>query len=71
MALGIPITPHGDCEYCDGGSGYAQMAGAAARLRSGARPTAPPPTTIGSDGNVFLRVVIPPAAAGCGSCGTH
>jgi radical SAM protein with 4Fe4S-binding SPASM domain len=24
-ALGIPISPHGECEYCKGGSGHQQM----------------------------------------------
>jgi len=24
-ALGLPTAPHGDCEYCEGGSGYEQM----------------------------------------------
>jgi radical SAM protein with 4Fe4S-binding SPASM domain len=25
--LGLPIEPHGQCEYCEGGSGYAEMMG--------------------------------------------
>jgi hypothetical protein len=24
-AFGIPIPPHGDCEYCEGGSRYEEM----------------------------------------------
>jgi hypothetical protein len=24
-ALGLPIAPHGACEYCPGGSGYTEM----------------------------------------------
>jgi len=70
MALGIPVTPHGDCEYCEGGSAYAHISDAAARLRLGARPIDQPPT-IAKDGNLFLRVVNAPAASGCGSCGAH
>jgi len=71
MALGIPVTPHGDCEYCEGGSGHAHISDAAARLRLGARPIDQSPTTIAKDGSLFLRVVNAPAASGCGSCGTH
>jgi hypothetical protein len=71
MALDIPIVPHGDCEYCEGGAGHAPLAASAARLRAGAGTIDQPPPTIERDGNVFLRVVNIPAAAGCGSCGTH
>jgi hypothetical protein len=71
MALDIPIVAHGDCEYCEGGAGHAHLAAAATRLRDGARTIDQPPPTIERDGNVFLRVVNIPAAAGCGSCGTH
>jgi hypothetical protein len=72
MALDIPVTPHGTCEYCEGGSHHAEIVDAAQRLRHEARTIEPPPTTIAKDGNVFLRVVNIPAASGCGSCGsTH
>jgi hypothetical protein len=71
MALGISVTPHGDCEYCEGGPGHAPLSAAAARLRLGARPIEQPSTTIAKDGNLFLRVVNVPAASSCSSCGTH
>ena len=71
MALDIPITPHGECEYCEGGVGHRHIVDAAARLRRGARTIDQPPPTITRDGNLFLRVVNVPAASGCGSCGTH
>jgi len=71
MALDIEVTPHGECEYCQGGSAHARIAEAAARLRLGARTLEPPPPTIAKDGNLFLRVVNLPGAAGCGTCGTH
>ena len=71
MALDIPVTPHGDCEYCEGGVGHAHIADAAARLRNDARTIQPPPPTMTKDGNLFLRVVNAPAASGCSSCGTH
>jgi radical SAM protein with 4Fe4S-binding SPASM domain len=70
MALDIRVTPHGDCEYCEGGAEHAQIAAAATRLRDGAQPIAPPPT-IAKDGNLYLRVVNVPTAAGCGSCAAH
>jgi radical SAM protein with 4Fe4S-binding SPASM domain len=71
MALDIPITPHGDCEYCDGGSGHAHLADAATRLRREAGTIPQPPPTVTRDGSLFLRVVNGPAASSCGSCGTH
>jgi len=71
MALEIPVTPHGDCEYCAGGSGHAHLADAATRLRLGAQTSDHPPQTIARDGNLFLRVVNVPATSGCGSCGPH
>ena len=71
MALEIPVVPHGDCEYCEGGARHADVAGAARRLRLGTHTIEPPPPTIAKDGNLFLRVVNVPASPGCGSCGTH
>ncbi|MDB4264919.1 SPASM domain-containing protein, partial [bacterium] len=32
-ALGLPTAPHGDCEYCEGGSGYEQMMKTAKKLK--------------------------------------
>ena len=32
-ALDLPIAPHGECEYCEGGSGYAEMIETAKGLR--------------------------------------
>ena len=32
--FGIPITPHGDCEYCEGGSRYAEMMSIVESLKS-------------------------------------
>jgi radical SAM protein with 4Fe4S-binding SPASM domain len=71
-ALDIAVTPHGDCEYCEGGAEHAQVVSAAARLRAGVHANEPPPpTTVEKDGTLFLRVVNSPSASGCGSCGTH
>jgi hypothetical protein len=71
MALEIPVKPHGNCEYCEGGIGHAHIGAAATRLRTGASAVNQPPPTITKDGNLFLRVVNVPAATSCGSCGTH
>jgi hypothetical protein len=71
LALDIPVRPHGDCEYCEGGSEHVHIREAATRLRTGVGATAAPPTTIAKDGNVFLRVVNGPVSSGCGSCGAH
>jgi hypothetical protein len=32
-AFGLAVPPHGDCEYCPGGSGYAALMTSAAGLR--------------------------------------
>jgi hypothetical protein len=71
MALEIPVVPHGDCEFCEGGSRHAAVAGAATRLRLGTHTIDHPPPTIAKDGNLFLRVVNVPASSGCGSCGQN
>jgi hypothetical protein len=70
-ALDISVTPHGECEYCAGGSKHAGISEAAARLRLGARGIEPRPPTVEKDGNLFLRVVNVTPASGCGSCGAH
>jgi radical SAM protein with 4Fe4S-binding SPASM domain len=71
-ALDIPVPPHGDCEYCEGGTGHPYIVDAADRLRLNAHTLDQPPPTVTRDGNLFLRVVnVPPGAGGCGSCGTH
>jgi hypothetical protein len=70
-ALDIPVPPHGDCEYCEGGTGHPYIVDAADRLRLNAQVLDQPPPTVNRDGNLFLRVVNVPAVAGCGSCGTH
>ncbi|MGH9420353.1 MAG: hypothetical protein ACRD3J_10290, partial [Thermoanaerobaculia bacterium] len=33
--LDIPVRPHGDCEYCKGGSGYELVRSAGEALKSG------------------------------------
>ena len=33
-ALGLPLPPHGDCEYCQGGSRYEDLMQSAAALHA-------------------------------------
>ena len=71
MTLGIPIKPHGDCEYCEGGAGHAELAASAARLRENSHAFARQETTVERAGKVFLNVVNATPAGGCGSCGAR
>jgi radical SAM protein with 4Fe4S-binding SPASM domain len=71
MTLGIPIEPHGDCEYCTGGSGHAELAASAARLRENRGAFVPRRTAIEKDGKVFLHVVNGGSVGGCGTCAAH
>ena len=34
-AIGLPLAPHGACEYCKGGSGYAEMMETVKGLKDG------------------------------------
>jgi len=71
MTLGIPIKPHGNCEYCEGGPGHAALAAAAARLRENSHAFVRQETTVERNGRVFLNVVDAAPATGCGSCGAR
>ena len=37
-AFGFPLAPHGDCEYCPGGSGYDELVRSGDALRRGVWP---------------------------------
>jgi radical SAM protein with 4Fe4S-binding SPASM domain len=39
-ALGIPVPPHGDCEYCEGGAGYKKLMQSVAAIRKGMQSVA-------------------------------
>ena len=70
MTLGIPVRPHGECEYCEGGSGYAELAESAMRLRENSHRFVRHETAVERGGKVFLNIVnAAPPAIGCGSCG--
>jgi radical SAM protein with 4Fe4S-binding SPASM domain len=69
-ALGIPVTPHGDCEYCEGGTAHQDIVDAASRLRHGTS-IAQQKATVTRDGKLFLHVVTSATPSGCASCGAH
>jgi radical SAM protein with 4Fe4S-binding SPASM domain len=67
MTIGIPISEHGPCEYCDGGSGHAALAESAQRLREGGQ-IAQERAVVEMDGKLFLRVAGSASRTHCGSC---
>ena len=70
--FGLPVRPHGDCEYCEGGAGYAGVMRSVTRLKTTDSAVAGP-----------IRKFLPMTAAaaepagatcghgGCASCATH
>jgi hypothetical protein len=62
--LGLPVPPHGDCEYCPGGPGYEKLMASVASLPELARATSPPPAL-----GKFLPMVSSAALSG-GGCAT-
>jgi radical SAM protein with 4Fe4S-binding SPASM domain len=68
-ALGLSVTPHGDCEYCPGGSGYERMMASVERLPQLATAALSPPKS----GKLLPMVGALPAGGGCstGGCGSH
>jgi radical SAM protein with 4Fe4S-binding SPASM domain len=71
-AFGMPVPPHGDCEYCEGGAGYDALMTAVESLAR-KKPTLP----VGPRDSSRLLPMAGPAAAsgcltgGCTSCGGH
>ena len=63
-AFGVAVAPHGECEYCPGGSSHAALAAAAAALVAG-HPA--------GDGGAVGPRLLPLAASGggCSSGGCH
>jgi radical SAM protein with 4Fe4S-binding SPASM domain len=59
-AFGLPVTPHGDCEYCEGGIGYRDLRASVAALQRresmSRRPT------------IVLQPTATPAACASGGC---
>jgi radical SAM protein with 4Fe4S-binding SPASM domain len=65
-AMGLPIAPHGDCEYCEGGVGYGELMASVASLdRIKPTITPRPPTTA----RVLPLVNVQASGGGCGSGG--
>lgn len=58
-ALELPVAPHGDCEYCAGGSGYDEMMQSVANLRQ----------SVGTKSRPRLLPMIAAPSGGCGSGG--
>ena len=70
--FGFPVTPHGECEYCPGGSGYDELMAASTALHaSGSHPAAGAPRA-----RLLPMLSAGPSATSCGSggcstCGVH
>jgi radical SAM protein with 4Fe4S-binding SPASM domain len=68
-SFGLPVERHGECEYCEGGTGYDELMAAAARLRVLTPQNRTPmtrkslPMLSQSSGGC--------SSGGCSSCGTH
>lgn len=69
-ALGLPVPPHGPCEYCEGGERHHLIAAASARLQARAAAGAQRPIRQTDDGRRLLHVVNAAASGGCG-CATR
>ena len=68
-ALELAVAPHGQCEYCEGGSGYDEMMASVAKLKQGR-----PADALGRRSKMLPMAA--PSAGGCGSggcssCATH
>jgi radical SAM protein with 4Fe4S-binding SPASM domain len=70
-ALGLEVTPHGECEYCEGGDQYTAIVESAARLRQDSGAIAKRKAMESRDGKLFLHVVGASSSGGCSSCSTH
>ena len=64
--LGLPIPPHGPCEYCEGGTQFGGVRAAAERLRAldGGKPS-------GHGRRLTVINATAAPAGGCGTCGHH
>src|SRR2546426_74377 len=68
-ALDLPVPPHGDCIYCEGGAGYLEVVRAAAALKTGGADFAGEPTRRTSRSLPIVRNEVPLATVGCSSGG--
>jgi radical SAM protein with 4Fe4S-binding SPASM domain len=71
--FGIPVPPHGDCEYCPGGAGHSGLAEATVRLMRTTAGNAPSSQTTPPPGGRRHLPVLSGSAAphpgGCAGCG--
>ena len=73
-ALDLPVPPHGDCAYCEGGIRYHQLVRSATALKAGMSASSGTPRSPGR----MLPIISEAATAstggcssgGCGSCGS-
>jgi radical SAM protein with 4Fe4S-binding SPASM domain len=70
-ALGLAVTRHGDCEYCEGGEKYAALVDAAWRLQQTVQAVARPEMLHTKDGELFAHVVDASSAGNCSCCGSR
>jgi radical SAM protein with 4Fe4S-binding SPASM domain len=72
-AVGFPPPAHGDCAFCEGGSGHAHLLDELAALKRGERGASSARTRRGSSLKVVGAGAEAPASScgsgGCGSCG--
>lgn len=71
-AFGLPVRPHGDCEYCEGGAGFAGLMKSVTRLKTTGSAAAGPIRKF----LPMTATAVDPAGAtcghgGCASCATH
>jgi radical SAM protein with 4Fe4S-binding SPASM domain len=66
-AVGVEVPPHGDCEFCAGGSEHEALMESARRITSSEIDV---DSWIGPQ-QVFQILNNPIAASGCGACGSH
>jgi radical SAM protein with 4Fe4S-binding SPASM domain len=73
-ALDLPVPPHGDCAYCEGGTRYHQIVRSATALKAGMSATSGTPRSPGRLLPIISETATAPtvgcSSGGCGSCGS-
>ena len=67
VTVGVEVPPHGECEFCAGGSEHEEVRESARRIRSKEIDVE---SWVGPQ-HVLPILSNPAAAGGCGSCGNH
>ena len=72
-ALDLPVPPHGDCEYCEGGTRYGEVLRSAAALKDGKRASGAATWIPGSPlpmvSEATAATTVGCSSGGCTSCG--